>query len=183
MANQETALSRLVQFSARFLPALREPGQVIGAGPTAGLAAAGAPSNAGYIASPWYDNLFFIFAVACAGARRWVVVHGAGRSGVRFSRSRKQSHGVVSRPLHHGAFGGCSLSQRRLPAFSAALYGGAVSALSGDGVFEHGTCRRLGGGDLLGCLSLRHVNLWSRADLRFPRRQRSAFRPQARRNV
>ena len=35
---------------------------MIGAGPTAGLAAARAPSNAGYIASPWYDNLFFIYS-------------------------------------------------------------------------------------------------------------------------
>jgi len=53
MANKETAVARLARFSARFLPALRQPGQVIGAGPTAGLAAARAPSSGGYIAGPW----------------------------------------------------------------------------------------------------------------------------------
>ena len=62
MANGETKVARLARFSARFLPALRDPGQVIGAGPTAGLAAVRAPSNAGYIASSWYDNLFFIYS-------------------------------------------------------------------------------------------------------------------------
>ena len=62
MMNEETDLARLARFSARFLPALREPGQVIGAGPTAGLTVARAPSNRGYIAGAWYDNLFFIFS-------------------------------------------------------------------------------------------------------------------------
>ncbi|HIM45942.1 MAG TPA: hypothetical protein EYM34_06745, partial [Alphaproteobacteria bacterium] len=62
MASKETDVARLTRFSARFLPALKEPWQVNGAGPTAGLGVARAPSNGGYIAGPWYDNIFFIFS-------------------------------------------------------------------------------------------------------------------------
>jgi len=54
--------ARIARFLALFLPALKQPGQVVDAGPTAGLAIARAPSNRGYIAGAWYDNVFFIFS-------------------------------------------------------------------------------------------------------------------------
>lgn len=53
---------------------------MIGAGPTAGLALARAPSNRGYIAGAWYDIVFFIFSpliVLALGLGLSVTVLGA----------------------------------------------------------------------------------------------------------
>ncbi len=55
-------MTRLARLAAHFLPALREPRQVISGGPAAGLAVGRAPANGGYIVAPWYDNVFFIFS-------------------------------------------------------------------------------------------------------------------------
>ena len=76
MASLKKEPGRLGKVLAQLLPALREPGSVIGAGPTAGMIGSGAgaggaagsvpatgpATNRGYIAKPWYDNIFFIFA-------------------------------------------------------------------------------------------------------------------------
>ena len=80
MANEDPTVVRLARFLACFLPALRLLGQVIDAGPTAGLAAAqGAVKRRLHRRRLVPQYLLPISPVDSFGAGRWPFIHSAGR--------------------------------------------------------------------------------------------------------